>query len=203
MGGLGGGLRETMKGFERSRCFISLLGLGMAQASLEASIAYAQQREQFGKPIGGHQLVQQLIAEMATELEAARLMVYKALSLLDHGRGTNIEAAMAKTFATEAPSRSTALSGSAESSRWSATSAARADADHPGRDDADQQPCHRPDSTRHQRLRLMRDAGGTAYGSLKAFGEHRRRSVGRAVRTAPAWSERRASRPGEDRLKVF
>ncbi len=107
MGGLGGGLRETMKGFERSRCFISLLGLGMAQASLEASIAYAQQRKQFGKVIGGHQLVQQLIAEMAIELEAARLMVYKALSLLDHARGTNIEAAMAKAFATEATLRIT------------------------------------------------------------------------------------------------
>lgn len=107
MGGLGGGLRETMKGFERSRCFISLLGLGMAQASLEASIAYACEREQFGKPIGGHQLVQQLIAEMATELEAARLMVYRALSLLDQGKGTNIEAAMAKAFATEAVQRIT------------------------------------------------------------------------------------------------
>ncbi|HEX7075378.1 MAG TPA: acyl-CoA dehydrogenase family protein [Hyphomicrobiaceae bacterium] len=107
IGGLGGGLRETMKGFERSRCFISLLGLGMAQASLEASISYAQQREQFGKPIGGHQLVQQLIAEMATELEAARLLVYRALSQLTLGKGTNIEAAMAKAFATEAAVRIT------------------------------------------------------------------------------------------------
>ncbi|HWL79575.1 MAG TPA: acyl-CoA dehydrogenase family protein [Roseomonas sp.] len=107
MGEPGGGLRETMKGFERSRCFISLLGLGLARASLDASITYAQQRRQFGKPIGGHQLVQQLIAEMATELDAARLMVYRALSLLDQGRGTNIEAAMAKAFATEAVLRIT------------------------------------------------------------------------------------------------
>lgn len=105
MGGIGQGLRETMKGFERSRCFISLLGLGMAKAGLDASIDYAKQRESFGKPIAGHQLVQQLIAEMATELEAARLMVYRALSNLNSGTRSNIEAAMAKAFATEAAVR--------------------------------------------------------------------------------------------------
>ncbi|WP_291295435.1 acyl-CoA dehydrogenase family protein [Elioraea sp.] len=105
MGGVGQGLRETMKGFERSRCFISLLGLGMAKASLDASIDYAKQRESFGKPIAGHQLIQQLIAEMATELEAARLMVYRALSILNSGTRSNIEAAMAKAFATEAAVR--------------------------------------------------------------------------------------------------
>ena len=107
MGKLGGGLRETMKGFERSRCFISLVALGLGRASLEAAIDYARQRVQFGKPIGAHQLVQQLIAEMATELEASRLMVYRALSLLDLGTGSNVEAAMAKAFTTEAVQRIT------------------------------------------------------------------------------------------------
>jgi acyl-CoA dehydrogenase len=107
MGGLGGGLRETMKGFERSRCFISLLALGIGQASLDAAIAYAKDREQFGKKIGAHQLVQQLVAEMATELEAARLMVYRGLWGLDRGAGANLEAAMAKAFATEAVQRIT------------------------------------------------------------------------------------------------
>lgn len=107
LGKLGGGLRETMKGFERSRCFISLVALGLGRASLDASIDYAQQRQAFGKPIGAHQLVQQLIAEMAIELEASRLMVFRALSLLDLGTGSNVEAAMAKAFTTEAVQRIT------------------------------------------------------------------------------------------------
>ena len=107
MGRIGGGLRETMKGFERSRCFISLLALGLGRASLDAAIAYAKDRVQFGKPIGGHQLVQQLIAEMAIELDASRLMVFRALSMLDQNIGSNIEAAMAKAFTTEAVQRIT------------------------------------------------------------------------------------------------
>ena len=107
MGKLGGGLRETMKGFERSRCFISLVALGLGQASLDAAISYAKERVQFGKPIAGHQLVQQLIAEMATELEASRLMIFRALSLLGQNTGSNVEAAMAKVFTTEAVQRIT------------------------------------------------------------------------------------------------
>lgn len=107
MGGLGGGMRETMKGFERARCFISMVSLGIGRACLDASIAYAKEREQFGKPIGAHQLVQQLIAEMATDHAAARLMVLRALALLDRKAGSNIEAAMAKVFATEAVLRNT------------------------------------------------------------------------------------------------
>lgn len=107
LGDVGAGLRETMKGFERSRCFISLLGLGLGQAALHAAIDYAQQRRQFGKEIGKHQLVQQLLAEMAVELEASRLMVFKGLSALDVGTGSNIEASMAKMFATEAMVRVT------------------------------------------------------------------------------------------------
>lgn len=107
LGKLGGGLRETMRGFERSRCFISLLALGLGRASLDAAIEYAKQRVQFDKPIGAHQLVQQLIAEMAIELEASRLMVFRALALLDRQVGSNTEAAMAKAFTTEAVQRIT------------------------------------------------------------------------------------------------
>ena len=102
MGGLGGGLRESMKGFERSRCYISLLGLGMASAALDASITYAQERKQFGKAIGGHQLVQALIADMATALDASRLLVYRGLTFMDTGERCDVAAAMAKKFATEA-----------------------------------------------------------------------------------------------------
>jgi alkylation response protein AidB-like acyl-CoA dehydrogenase len=107
VGGLGGGLRETMKGFERSRCFVSTLALGIAQSALDASIAYALQRKQFGKLIAGHQLIQGMLAEMVTELEAARLLVYRALWLLSAGTRCELEAAVAKSFATEAAQRIT------------------------------------------------------------------------------------------------
>ncbi len=107
VGGLGGGLRETMKGFERSRCFVSTLALGIAQSALDASVAYAQQRKQFGKPIAGHQLIQGLLAEMVTDLDAARLLVYRALWLLAAGTRCELEAAVAKSFATEAATRIT------------------------------------------------------------------------------------------------
>lgn len=107
IGKAGGGLRETMKGFERARIFVALLALGIAQAALDDALRYAQQREQFGRPIGAHQLVQALIADMATELHAARLLVYRGLALLDKGQRCNLEAAMAKVYATEAAVRIT------------------------------------------------------------------------------------------------
>lgn len=107
LGGLGAGLRETMKGFDRSRCFVSTLALGIADRALQDAISYAQQRSQFGKPIAGHQLVQGLIAEMASDLEASRLLVYRALSLMAQGRRCELEAAIAKSFATEAAQRIT------------------------------------------------------------------------------------------------
>lgn len=107
LGGVGSGLRETMKGFERSRCFISTLGIGLAKAALNESVEYAKERTQFSKPIAKHQLVQQLLAEMAIEYEASRLMVLNALYALDTRPGSNVEAAMAKAFATEAAVRIT------------------------------------------------------------------------------------------------
>lgn len=107
IGKVGAGLGETMKGFERARCFIAVLALGIARAALDASIAYAKEREQFGRPIGSLQLIQELIADMATELDAARLLVYRALALLDKGVRCNAEAAMAKNYATEAAVRIT------------------------------------------------------------------------------------------------
>jgi len=107
IGGIGGGLRETMNGFERSRCMVSAVALGIAQAALDASIAYARDRATFGKPIGSHQLIQGLIAEMATELDAARLLVYRGLKLLDRGVPSPVETSMCKYFATEAATRIT------------------------------------------------------------------------------------------------
>lgn len=101
------GLRETMRGFERARCFVSTLALGIAGAALDHSIRYAQDREQFGKRLGELQLIQEQIADMATDLDASRLLVYRALDLLDQGVQCNKEAAMAKIFATEAAVRIT------------------------------------------------------------------------------------------------
>jgi alkylation response protein AidB-like acyl-CoA dehydrogenase len=107
LGGVGGGLRETMKGFERSRCFISTLALGIAQASLDESLKYVKERHAFGKPIGGHQLVQGLLAEMVSDIDASRLLLYRALWLLSSGERCTQEAAVAKSFVTEAAQRVT------------------------------------------------------------------------------------------------
>lgn len=107
LGGLGAGLRETMKGFDRSRCFVSTLALGIAQAALDDAVEYACQRTQFGKPIAGHQLVQGLLAEMVSDLEASRLLVYRALAMMSQGKRCEMQAAIAKSFTTEAAQRIT------------------------------------------------------------------------------------------------
>jgi alkylation response protein AidB-like acyl-CoA dehydrogenase len=107
LGGLGGGMRETMKGFERSRCFISTLALGIAQAALDDSLKYVNDRHAFGKAIGGHQLVQALLAEMVSDIEASRLLLYRALWMLSSGQRCELEAAVAKSFVTEAAQRVT------------------------------------------------------------------------------------------------
>ncbi|MBN8956372.1 MAG: acyl-CoA/acyl-ACP dehydrogenase, partial [Rhizobiales bacterium] len=101
----GGGLRETMKGFERSRCFVSTLAPGTAQAALDASIRYAGERQAFGKPIAGHQLVQGLLASMATDVHASKLLVYRALWMMAQGQRCAIESSIAKAFTTEAALR--------------------------------------------------------------------------------------------------
>lgn len=107
LGGLGAGMRETMKGFDRSRCFVSTLALGISYAALQDSIRYSKERTQFGKPIAGHQLVQQMLAEMASDLAASQLLVYRALSMMASGKRCELEAAIAKSFTTEAAQRIT------------------------------------------------------------------------------------------------
>jgi len=107
IGQQGGGLRETMRGFERARIFIALLALGTARAALDASIRYAKERHSFGRPIGAHQMVQSMIAQMATELDASRLLVHRSIALLERGVRCNLEACMAKVYATEAAVRIT------------------------------------------------------------------------------------------------
>lgn len=107
LGAVGRGLKEVMKGFERSRCFVSMLALGIGQAAFDDARAYALERRQFGKPIAGHQLIQSLLAQMATDLDAGRLLTYRALWLMSSGRSCEMEAAMAKSFTTEAVLRVT------------------------------------------------------------------------------------------------
>jgi alkylation response protein AidB-like acyl-CoA dehydrogenase len=107
VGELGTGLKSTLELFERARCFMGLFSVALGQEALDASIQYAQERRQWGKRIGEHQLIQNLIAEMATELDCARLLTYRALSLLDQGVRCDTQTTMAKYYATEAGVRIT------------------------------------------------------------------------------------------------
>jgi len=107
LGRPGDGLKETLKAFERARCFVALAAIGIAQAALEAAIQYAQERKQWGKSIGQHQLIQEMIADMATELDAARLLAYRGLYLVGKGVRCDTQTSMAKWYATEAAVRIT------------------------------------------------------------------------------------------------
>ena len=98
----GRGFKYVMSGLETGRINVAARGVGLVRACFEASIRYAQQRRTFGKPIGEHQLIQEKLAEMATKLEAARLLTYSAARAKDRGSRVDLEAGMAKLFATEA-----------------------------------------------------------------------------------------------------
>ena len=101
----GEGLRRLLTLLEGSRPLVGLLSLGVAQAAYEHAIAYAQEREQHGKVIAAHQLIQARIAQMAVDLEAARLMLYSALDKVTKGQRSDLQSSMAKYFATEAALR--------------------------------------------------------------------------------------------------
>jgi alkylation response protein AidB-like acyl-CoA dehydrogenase len=107
IGAQGAGLAQTLRTFERARCFVGVISLGIARAALEAAIEYARHRVQWGKPIAQHQSIQIKIAESATELEAARLLVYRGMQLVDRGARCDTQTSMAKLFATEAGVRIT------------------------------------------------------------------------------------------------
>jgi alkylation response protein AidB-like acyl-CoA dehydrogenase len=101
LGKPGTGLRSTLRLFERARALVGLTSVGIARAALDEAVSYAKQRVQHGKPIAGHQLIQGYIAEMATEIDAARLLCQRALALLQQGARCDTESSMAKWFATE------------------------------------------------------------------------------------------------------
>lgn len=96
------GFIDTLKILDGGRVIIGAMALGLGRGALEESIRYAKEREQFGKPIADFQAIQWKLANMATELEAARLLLYKAASKSDAGDKFNTEASMAKLFASEA-----------------------------------------------------------------------------------------------------
>jgi len=105
IGAEGEGYRIALSNLEAGRIGIAAQCLGMARAALEAAVKYAQERESFGKPIFEHQAVNFRLADMATQLEAARQLVWPAASLKDAGRPCLKEASMAKLFASEMAER--------------------------------------------------------------------------------------------------
>ena len=101
LGGVGGGFKVAMSTLDGGRIGIAAQALGIARAALEDSLAYAQQRRTFGKPIAQHQAIQFKLADMATEIDAARLLTLRAAWLKDQKLPYGKEAAMAKLYASD------------------------------------------------------------------------------------------------------
>jgi alkylation response protein AidB-like acyl-CoA dehydrogenase len=113
IGGVEGrGLQQILNGLELGRINVAARGVGVADAALKEAVAYSQVRKTFGKPICEHQAIQLKLGDMATRLEAARLLTYAAAAAYDRGERCDMEAGMAKLFATEA-----AMENSAEAMR--------------------------------------------------------------------------------------
>jgi len=101
LGELNKGFIGAMDILDRGRTAVGAMAVGIAQAALDYSLEYAKQRVQFGKPIGKNQAIQWMIADMATQIDAARLLVYRAAYLEDKGLPFTMEASMAKLYASE------------------------------------------------------------------------------------------------------
>ena len=101
-GAEGLGFKQVMGGMEIGRINVAARGVGVAEAAMLEAVAYAQSRKTFGKPICEHQAIQIKLADMATRVEAARLLTYRAAEAHDRGERCDMEAGMAKLFATEA-----------------------------------------------------------------------------------------------------
>src|SRR5512142_2668160 len=101
----GRGLQQTLATLDGGRIGIGALSVGLAQAAFEYAVAYARERKAFGKPIAQQEAIQWMLADAATEIEAARNLLYKAAWLKELNRSYNKEAAMAKMFATEMAER--------------------------------------------------------------------------------------------------
>jgi butyryl-CoA dehydrogenase len=105
LGKEGDGFKQFLITLDGGRISIGAMALGIAQAALEAAVSYSKKRVQFGQPICNFQAIKWMIADMATEIEAARLLVYRAAWLEDKGLRFTKEAAMAKLYASEAAER--------------------------------------------------------------------------------------------------
>jgi alkylation response protein AidB-like acyl-CoA dehydrogenase len=102
IGGVEGrGFKHVMTGLETERINVAARGLGLARAAFDEAIRYSKQRVTFGKPICEHQTIQIKLADMATKIEASRLLIYSAAEKKDRGERCDLEAGMAKLFATE------------------------------------------------------------------------------------------------------
>ena len=101
LGDEGAGFKVAMSALDNGRISLAAGAVGLAQGCVEASTAYATERTQFGKPIAGFQLVQELIADAAVETEAARLMAWRAAALADAGQPYTLAASQAKYYASE------------------------------------------------------------------------------------------------------
>jgi alkylation response protein AidB-like acyl-CoA dehydrogenase len=107
LGEEGSGLAQALTILDGGRISIAALALGIAQGALDASLKYARERQQFGKPIGDFQAIQWKLADMATEIEAARLLTYRAAHKKNQGKEVALESAMAKYFSSEVAVRAT------------------------------------------------------------------------------------------------
>jgi alkylation response protein AidB-like acyl-CoA dehydrogenase len=105
LGEIGDGFKVAMSALESGRYSVASGCVGICQGCLDASIRYSKERRQFGRPIAAFQLVQEMIADMAVETEAARMLVWRAAYLKDHGKPNTTETSIAKLFATEAAVR--------------------------------------------------------------------------------------------------
>ena len=101
VGEVGSALRDALRGIDTARLFLAAGCVGVAQSCLDSCLKYAKERVQFGKPIGGHQLIQEIIAEMATRTEAARWLTYRAADLKSRGVRHIKEMSYAKYYAAE------------------------------------------------------------------------------------------------------
>src|SRR5690349_25147735 len=100
--GLNKGFAQMMDALELGRVNVAARGVGLAQRALELALRYSQERRAFGKPIAQHQAIQLKLADMATHSHAARLLTHRAARMKDAGERSDIEAGMAKLFASEA-----------------------------------------------------------------------------------------------------
>lgn len=109
IGRLGDGIKIGLTTLDTGRIGIAAQALGIAQGAFEASVKYAKERQQFRKPISSFQTIQNYLADMATEIDAARLLLYRACAYKDAGKAFGAEAAMAKLYCSSAASRVTGL----------------------------------------------------------------------------------------------